>query len=65
MKFIYNIYNIHVDPVKILSKNIAVNKTIAGRCVKEIEKTKTTQINPKSLGPLFSKVKSNEKIEKV
>lgn len=43
------------DPVKVLSKNLAVHKTIAGRCVNELEKSKVTTLKPKQLGAIFSK----------
>jgi len=30
-----------LDPLKKLSKNIAINKTLIGKCVNQIEKSKT------------------------
>lgn len=45
------------DPVSILSKNIAVNNVLAGRCVKEIDRTKNVQLKEKSTGLVLSQDK--------
>lgn len=38
------------DPVSILSKNIAVNNVLAGRCVKELDKIKNAPLKERSTG---------------
>jgi hypothetical protein len=50
---ICNILKINLDPIRILSRNIAVNNTLAGRCVKEFEKLKNSQLNPKILAQIY------------
>jgi len=43
------------DPIKILSKNIAVQKTIAGRAINENEKNKSQAYSYKNYSPLLHK----------
>eukprot|EP01017_Pseudomicrothorax_dubius_P039145 TRINITY_DN5962_c0_g4_i1.p1 TRINITY_DN5962_c0_g4~~TRINITY_DN5962_c0_g4_i1.p1 ORF type:complete len:816 (-),score=343.55 TRINITY_DN5962_c0_g4_i1:188-2635(-) len=45
------------DPVKILTNNLAVHKTVAGRSVNELEKTKTSQVNYRTSSPVITKPK--------
>eukprot|EP01016_Furgasonia_blochmanni_P029485 TRINITY_DN3095_c0_g1_i9.p1 TRINITY_DN3095_c0_g1~~TRINITY_DN3095_c0_g1_i9.p1 ORF type:complete len:902 (-),score=331.71 TRINITY_DN3095_c0_g1_i9:417-3122(-) len=40
------------DPIKVLTKNIAVNKTIAGRMVNSMEKPKTVPYQVKGFSPI-------------
>jgi hypothetical protein len=46
---------INIDPVNMLTKNLAVHKTIAGRCVKEFEKSKTQPYQVKEFSPSMKK----------
>eukprot|EP01017_Pseudomicrothorax_dubius_P006077 TRINITY_DN11677_c0_g2_i2.p1 TRINITY_DN11677_c0_g2~~TRINITY_DN11677_c0_g2_i2.p1 ORF type:complete len:700 (-),score=314.98 TRINITY_DN11677_c0_g2_i2:138-2237(-) len=45
------------DPVKILTNNLAVHKTVSGRTVNEIERPKTTQATYKTFSPVIQKAK--------
>jgi len=43
------------DPVRIVTNNLAVSKAIAGRCVREIEKPRTSAYQVKELSPKIRK----------
>jgi len=50
----------YLDPVTLLTKNIAVHKTIAGRAVREIERSKTQLYQYKDLSPKLRKTPTKE-----
>lgn len=54
--YIYTYIYTLLDPVSVLTKNIAVNKTLSGRTVNQIEKPKTVAYQQKGFSPIVSKV---------
>lgn len=45
-----------LDPVKVFARNVAVNKTIAGRSVSKMEKNKMSPYSYKNYAPVLKQV---------